>query len=153
VAVDRGVSFDELLARPEVVARIRQAEQDLPDDTWKAGGEAWPVIRNVSRYERETELAHELLRSVSPRFKKLSATGLIHSLKTSSASVTEPKSGVAYQVYLAGNLALMKELESRRKAELEGLRGLQGDERVIFGGDAGRPLAIGVFIRLRLLND
>jgi len=146
------VALDELLLKPEVRARIREAERDLPEDVWKAGGESQPVIRNVSRSEREAELAYELLQPVHLQIKKLSAAALVDSLKTEGVMTAIPTSGVADQFYMAANLALIKELGSRRRWELESLRSRQNDSRIVYTGNDGGLLTVGGLIRSALVN-
>src|SRR6186713_2013781 len=53
LGISTPIALEALLLKPEVRERIREAERNLPEDVWKAGGESHPVIRNVSRSERE----------------------------------------------------------------------------------------------------
>ena len=147
------VVLDELLLMPEVRARISKAEQDLPEDVWKAGGESQPVIRNVSRSEREADLAYELLQPVQLQIRKLSAAALVDSLKTGRVMSADPASGVADEFYVAANLAIIKELGSRPRRELESLRSRQNDNRIVYTGNDGGQTTIGGLIGSALVNQ
>jgi len=152
-AVVAPISFDELLSKPDVRERMREVERDLPDDVWKAGGESHPVIRNVSRSEREAELAYQLLTSIQPRIKQLTPEALVDSLKTESAMAADAVSGVADLVYAGGNLAIIKELNSRPMSELKRLRDQQSDGRIVYTGNAGGQTTVGGLVRSALMDQ
>jgi len=147
------VLLDSLLSAEGVPGRIKEAEENQPSDVWKVGLESRPGRYNVSRDSRESALAQELLRPFASRLARMPARELLDSLKTVPASISTNFSGVAYYVYRDGNHEILKELASRPKSELETLRVLETDRRVVFTGDAGGYSTVGELIRVALLND
>ena len=144
--------LDQLLTPKNVVARVSEAERDLPTDKW----ETLPKIghTNRSRSAREIDLAHELLPTIRPRTAKMSARELLESLKTFPyPGLYDSFPGVAYYIYRDGNQMLIKELASRSASELNSLRSYRDDRREVFTGDSGPPLSVGDLVRHDLLRE
>ena len=144
--------LDSLLVAKGVPARVKEAEQDRPTDTWKEGGTSRPGRLNVSRDERMSALARELLGSLKPRLAQLSAENLILSLKTTRYGDSEPFSGVAYYVYRDGNSMIVQELTRRPKSQLKFLRSFQKSPRAVFSGEGGGYYTVGQLVTINLLN-
>lgn len=145
--------LDQLLQPEDVKARVKAAEQDLPDDEWQTGPESRPGRYNVSRFRREVGLAHQLLSSIEPRLSELSPLELLESLKTISYGSGEGFPGASYFVYRDGNDLLIKELMSRNTNDLISLKAFRSDRRWVFTGDNGPPLDIGQLVRHDLLRE
>ncbi len=143
--------LDQLLMPESVVARVRQAERDLPADKW----ETLPKIghTNRSRSAREIDLAHELLPTIRPRMANMSARELLGTLKAFPYAEYGSFPGVAYYIYRDGNQMIIKELASRSASELSSLRPFRDDRHEVFTGDSGPPLSIGDLVRYDLLHE
>lgn len=143
--------LEELLASEDFARRVQQVEQDLASDTWTNGSR--PGRLNSSRSEREFALANELIAQFSQKFKSMSARELLGALKTSPyGTVPEDFPGVAYYVNRDGNKAIIKELSTRNRNELQALRRFQDDQSEVFTGDDGPPCSVGDSVRNILLQ-
>jgi hypothetical protein len=145
--------LDQLLQPEDVKARVKAAEQDLPDDEWRSGGETRPGRHNISRSSREGHLAHELLSSLGPRLNGMSPRQLLDQLKLFPYSDYGSFAGVAYYIYRDGNEVIVGELKTKGASELDSLRGFRGDTRWVFTGDNGRPLTVSDLVRYTLLHE
>jgi hypothetical protein len=145
--------LDQLLQPEDVKALVRAAEQDLPSDEWRTGGETRPGRHNISRSGREGGLAQELLSQLKSRLQRMSARQLLDSLRTYPDGPSPTFPGVAYYIYRDGNQMIIKELTRRPSGDLESLREFRKDQRRIFTGDNGPPSDVGGIVRYTLLNE
>ncbi len=143
--------LDRLLADGDVPAKIKAAEQDLPGDEWRASPKVGRY--NASRSRRASEIAQGLLETLPARLKQMSAQQLVQELKVSPPNGPYPSfDGTAYYVYMIGDHKIMEELMRRPKAEVELLRGLGNDTRMIYTGESGGG-SIGELVTWGLLGD
>jgi hypothetical protein len=145
--------LDKVLQSEQAQKLMKAAEQELPTDQWKAGGESRPGRHNVSRFRRERDVATQLLAIVYPQLKEMSARELLESLKTFPYGEYGTFPGVAYYVYLDGNQMIMNHLEARPARELQSLGGYRLDQSSVFTGDNGAPVDVGGFVRYSLLRE
>jgi hypothetical protein len=145
--------LDQSLGSGDTKARMRTVERDLPGDESRTGGETRPGRYNVSRSRREGNLAHELLLSLEPKIRTMSARQLLDSLKTFPYPEYDTFPGVAYYVYRDGNQIILRELDTRPASELRTLQAFRTDQRSVFTGDNGPPLSVGELVRYSLLHE
>lgn len=126
--------FEEILAKPDVIERVRIAEKELPTDKWSDRSKIGHT--NDSLFERECGLAHELLEQMRPRLEKMSASELLNELVGSESQ------GVRYYVYRDGNAMIIEQLKTLPKPELKALQNLKIEDRGIFTGSGGRSLSM-----------
>src|SRR5262245_13209960 len=125
--------FDEALHRPEFAEAIKQAERDLPDDKWQDK----PWRENISRDRREFAVATNILATVEPKFRHMSVTELVHSLKVVPRVAPDDFVGVAGYVYVIGNMDIIKQIQSRPKDEWRVLPSLADDKVQVYEGPQG----------------
>jgi len=129
--------LEQPLYRSDIQQRIKQAEQDLPTDEWVTNPMSGHY--NHSRWQRELNVSNELLQEVEPKLKKMSVPELFDSIMTEPTNSTSVKiSGVADQLYIDGNHAIINELKKRPNAELEYLKKFQRDMRLIVDSSQGQ---------------
>jgi hypothetical protein len=147
----RSPILDGLLAPGPIQLRMKEAERDLSTDKWETLPKMGYI--NSSRSDRESELAHELLATIKPRLKAMSARELLESLKTVPDGACGSFPGVAYYVYRDGNWLIMQELKTRPTSELASFRKFRDDNREVFTGDSGPLLLVGELVRHDLLHE
>jgi hypothetical protein len=130
---------------------IKNAERDLPGDTWYD----LPWHQNVSRTDRESVVAEKMIDSVRGKLKLMSAADLVRSLKVLSRpeSMSYTFRGVALDVYQYGNHEILTEIKSRPKAELESLRPLADSSVEVYEGLQGPGDSLADVILHRILGD
>ncbi len=137
-----------------VVAKVKEAEQDLVGDMWVTGPASRPGRYNRSRQAREYAVARDVLEGLKPQLEKMSPRDLLRCLKTHPYAKPESYRGVAYFVYRDGNQAIIDVLKARPRKDLESLRASGADDSLeIFTGDNGPPLTVGVLVRHTLLGE
>jgi hypothetical protein len=121
--------LDQHFLRDDVQARVRVAEQDLPRDKWitnRVG--TW----NMTRGDREGNLANELLSELQPKFHEMSVSGLFSTLKTYPAMSDLVLTGVASDYFVYGNWRVIDELKKRPRRDLDWLRQHTNDTRQLY---------------------
>ena len=141
--------LDAALQQPEVADVIKQAERDLPDDTWQDK----PWRANVSRTEREYEVATNILATFEPKFSQMTVAELIHALKVVPYPSLDDFRGVAGDVYEMGNRAIIRQIKSRPAEELRVLPGLADDKLEVYEGPQGPGDTLFSLIHWEILHD
>src|SRR5579871_213385 len=103
------VLFDQLLARADILARLKTADQELPTDQWHTN--ALTGNANVTRLQREFEVGDSLLQELRPKLEKLSTCELLAQLKTFPPGSSASPEGAAYTVYFSGNKEIINLLK------------------------------------------
>ena len=134
--------LEQPLSRKDIQQRIKEAEQDLPTDEWVTNPMSGHY--NHSRWQRELNISNGLLQEIEPKLKKMSVPELVDSIMTEPTnSISVKISGVADELYIDGNQAIINELKKRPNAELEYLKKFQRDWRFIVDGPQGGYTTIG----------
>jgi hypothetical protein len=133
--------LDEVAAKPEYSNSITQAQRDLPTDIWAEK----PYRYNASRNERVWEVASRMLETVKPRFKSMSVSNLVNSLKVvplPMGLLTNNFGEVVETFYAAGNRFILAEIKARPANELRGLRELGSEKVTLIEGPQGFGLPL-----------
>ncbi len=142
----RSPLLDALLMQSNAAARIKAAAQDIPGDEWRTHPKGGRY--NLTRSDRASKIATELLQRFPERLRNLSAQELMANLKTFDYGDYGTFHDAAYYVYLIGNRMIVEELGRRPAEQLEVLKSLKEDRRMIWNGDSG-----GLFTMSDLASD
>jgi hypothetical protein len=143
------ILFDQVLAREDIVRRLKEAEQDLATDEWSTNRISGRV--NNSRSNRIWPISKDVLDEVEPQLEKMNAGELLAQLKTFPLLMGHvDRATTAYDVYVMGNRKIIALLDKRPKREFEALRKYKDDLNETFDGLQGCPWSIGSIIRLHL---
>ena len=127
--------LDACLKESKYTNLIIQAERNLPLDQW----EEQPWRHNDTREWRLNAAASKILEDLRPRFKQMTVTELVKSLKVHLylEPLDSDITGIGYYIYQNGNLMIIQEIRSRPKPELQVLPLLADDQVEVFGGAQG----------------
>jgi len=147
------ILFDQVLARNDIVRRLKVAEQDLATDNWRTFPMSGRI--NYSRFQRLTPITEDVLHEVQPQLEKMTACELITQFKTFPRYTETDVHGdtAAYYIYVKGNRGIADLLKNRPKSKIECLRKFQNDKGEIFDGVQGSVSSVGDFVRYEIFKE